>query len=210
MKKNLSSLGLLFSLAALPSAAWALNFGYIDTAKMQANYNEMKKVRSMLEGEKAKLQTTLDAKKKDVGELDKEMADLAQKLTAARDGKKDKEAASLEGQMRTKREALVNADGELRKFFEDSQKRLLDLEEEKMGTLYKALDEKLDEVVKKVATSKGLEAVFEKRMCFYGGVDVTDEVVAQLNAGTSAPAAAPAAPAKKPGDAKRAGTKPGN
>ena len=201
MKTNRLSLGAAMSLLALPSAVMAMNFGYIDTAKLQANYNEMKKVRTMLEGEKAKLQTTLDTKKKEVGELDKKMAELAQKLTAARDAKKDKEAASLESQMRSQRESLVNADGELRKFFEDSQKRLLELEEEKMGSLYKALDDKLDVVVKKVATSKSLEAVFEKRMCFFGGVDITDEVVAQLNAGTAAPAegAAPAqaAPAKK-------------
>lgn len=198
MNRNRLSLGIVMSLLALPSAALALNFGYIDTAKMQANYNEMKKVRSLLESEKAKLQTTLDTKKKEVGEIDKKMADLAQKLTAARDAKKDKEAAGFEGQMRAQREALVNADNELRKFFEDSQKRLLELEEEKMGSLYKVLDDKLDAVVKKVATSKNLEAVFEKRMCFFGGVDVTDEVVASLNAGTSAPAE-PAAPAKKGG-----------
>ena len=97
------------------------------------------------------------------------------------------------------REALANANSELQKFFEESQKRLYELEEEKMGGLSKTLDDKVDAVISRIAKSKNLEAVFEKRFCYFGGVDITDDVLAALNGG-AAPAVAPAAaPAAKKG-----------
>ncbi|MFZ2956789.1 MAG: OmpH family outer membrane protein [Candidatus Ozemobacteraceae bacterium] len=199
MKKNVWYWGLVAGLVAMPTVASALNFGFVDAGKLFNKYNETQKTKTVLEGEKVKLQQTLDAKKKEVADLDAKYAETAKKIMALRDGKKEKDAAALEPTLRSQREALANADNELKKFFEESQKRLYELEEEKMGSLSKVLDEKVDSVIKRVATAKNLEAVFEKRFCYFGGLDITDEVLAALNAEKAASEAPAAAPARKSG-----------
>ncbi|MBI3038786.1 OmpH family outer membrane protein [bacterium] len=179
---------------------FSFNFGYVDAGKLFNNYAETKKTKGFLESEKGKLQQELDAKKKEVADLDAKYLEIAKKLQALRDSKKDAEAKSLETQLRAQREALSKSNEELQKFFEESQKRLYQLEDDKMGKLTKVLDERVDNVIKQIATSKQLEAVFEKRFCYFGGVDITEEVIATLNAGgpggTNA-AAGPANGAKK-------------
>ncbi len=200
MKKTFLHLGLAAALLALPSACAAFSFGYVDAGKLFAKYSETQKTKTYLESEKAKLQKDLDTRKKQVSDLDAKYVEIAKKMQDLRDAKKEAEAKALEPQLRAQREALANANSELQKFFEESQKRLYELEEEKMGGLSKALDDKVDAVISRIAKSKNLEAVFEKRFCYFGGVDITDDVLAALNGGGSAPAAAPAAvPAPKKG-----------
>ena len=198
MKKRLWAMCAIGAFLCVPTMSFAMNFGYVDAAKLFSKYNETQKTKSILEGEKGKLQQELDAKKKEVADLDAKYVETAKKMQALRDAKKEAEAKALEGQLKAQREALANVSGELEKFFQQSQKRLYELEDEKMGNLSKALDEKVDAVIKKIATAKQLEAVFEKRFCYFGGVDITDEVISTLNAGAAAPAPA-TAPAKKGG-----------
>jgi Skp family chaperone for outer membrane proteins len=202
MKKMPAVLSLLIAVCfAFPSDALAMKFGTIDAAKLFSKYSETQKTKSYLESEKTKLQKELDTRKKTVADLDGKYVETAKKLQALRDGKKEAEAKALEGQLKTQREALANASSELEKFFQESQKRLYEIEEQKMGDLSKNLDTKVDQVIQKVATSKGFEAVFEKRFCYFGGEDITEEVIGILNVGSAqVPASTPAAPArnKKP------------
>lgn len=201
MKKLLLQLGLAAALVALPSAcaAAAMNFGYVDAGKLFAKYSETQKTKSYLESEKSKLQKDLDVRKKQVSDLDAKYVAIAKKMQDLRDSKKEAEAKALEPQLRAQREALANSNSELQKFFEESQKRLYELEEEKMGGLSKTLDDKVDAVITQIAKSKNLEAVFEKRFCYFGGVDITEDVLAALNGGAASTAAPKAAPAAKQG-----------
>ena len=180
------------------SASFALNFGYVDAAKIFAKYSETQKTKDYLETEKAKLQKTLDAKKTELTDLNTKYMQTAKKIQDLRDAKKEAEAKKFEPQLKAEREALANANSGIQKFFEDSQKRLYELEDEKMGTLSKHLDETVDNVIKKIAAGKSLEAVFEKRFCYYGGIDITEDVLAELNRMGVTPAspAAAAAPAQ--------------
>jgi len=181
------------------SASFALNFGYVDAAKIFAKYSETQKTKDYLETEKAKLQKTLDAKKTELTDLNTKYMQTAKKIQDLRDAKKEAEAKKFEPQLKAEREALANANSGIQKFFEDSQKRLYELEDEKMGTLSKHLDETVDNVIKKIAAGKSLEAVFEKRFCYYGGIDITEDVLAELNrmgVTPASPAAAAAAPAQ--------------
>ncbi|HNW33590.1 MAG TPA: OmpH family outer membrane protein [Candidatus Ozemobacteraceae bacterium] len=201
MKKALLHLGLAAGLLVLPSACAAFSFGYVDAGKLFAKYSETQKTKSYLETEKTKLQKDLDTRKKQVSDLDAKYVEIAKKMQDLRDAKKENDARALEPQLRAQREALANANSELQKFFEESQKRLYELEEEKMGGLSKALDDKVDAVIARIAKAKSLEAVFEKRFCYFGGEDITEDVIAALNGGAAAPAAAApaAAPAQKKG-----------
>lgn len=180
-------------LCFVASASFALQFGYVDAAKIFAKYTETQKTKDYLESEKAKLQKTLDSKKNELTDLNTKYMQTAKKIQDLRDAKKEAEAKKLEPQLKAEREALANANSEIQKYFEESQKRLYEMEDEKMGNLSKHLDETVDNVIKKIATGKGLEAVFEKRFCYFGGVDITEEVLTELNRlGTAA------APAAKP------------
>ncbi len=189
---RIGMLALLLGFAG--SAAFAFQFGYVDAAKIFAKYSETQKTKDYLESEKAKLQKDLDAKKAQLTDLNTKYMQTAKKIQDLRDAKKEAEAKKLEPQLKAEREALANANSEIQKFFEESQKRLYELEDEKMGSLSKVLDDTVDTVIKKIAAAKNLEAVFEKRFCYFGGIDITEEVLTELNKGK--PAAAPAAPAK--------------
>ncbi|MBF0408303.1 MAG: OmpH family outer membrane protein [Candidatus Riflebacteria bacterium] len=190
---------------ACPVVSYCMEFGYIDAAKVFSKYSETQKTKNYLESEKAKLQVVLDTKKKSLAELDSKYIDTAKKLQALRDGKKEKEAQALEGKLKAQREELANANADLQKFFEESQKRLYQIEEEKMGSLSKFLDEKMDQIIQQVAKSKNLEAVFEKRFCYFGGTDITEEVLAALNTAFPKPAEGTAAPVPAPAPKKTSG-----
>ncbi|MBF0543773.1 MAG: OmpH family outer membrane protein [Candidatus Riflebacteria bacterium] len=193
---------------ACPTASFCFSFGYIDAAKVFAKYSETQKTKSYLESEKSKLQEVLDSKKKAVADLDAKYLETAKKLQALRDAKKDKEVEALEPTLKTQREELANANAELQKFFEESQKKLYEVEEEKMGSLSKFLDEKMDPIIQQIAQAKSLEAVFEKRFCYFGGVDITEEVLATLNTLKPVKGAATAAPATTKKGTKGATAKP--
>ncbi len=202
MRSSIRLSALILVLVFAGSTAFAFQFGYVDAAKIFAKYTETQKTKALLESEKAKLQKQLDAKKNELTDLNTKYMQTAKKIQDLRDAKKEAEAKKLEPQLKAEREALANANSEIQKFFEESQKRLYELEDEKMGSLSKTLDDTVDVVIKKIAAAKGLEAVFEKRFCYFGGTDITDDVLAELNKGKTAAPAAPAAPAAAPAKPK--------
>lgn len=185
MKKQMLKLMLAAGLVASPMVASAAEFGIVDAAKIFNKYSETQKTKQVLESEKAKLQKELEAKKASVKKLDDEYVSVAKKMQDLRDAKKDSEAAKHEATLKDLRQKLAKETGELQKFFEESQKRLYDMEEKEMGSLSKALDERVDNVIKQVAEKHKIKAVFEKRFFYYGDEqavkDITDEVLAALN-----------------------------
>jgi Skp family chaperone for outer membrane proteins len=185
MRKQLLLLVLMAGILSCPIAAKAFEFGVVDAAKIFNKYSETQKTKKYLEGEKDKLQKELESRKKEVKSLDDEYLKTAKKLQELRDAKKEKEARSLEPKLKSLRQKLSQKTGGLQKFFETSQKRLLELEEKQMGSLSKNLDTRVDKVIKEVATKYKLKAVFEKRFFYYGAEksvkDITQEVLKVLN-----------------------------
>jgi Skp family chaperone for outer membrane proteins len=54
--------------------------------------------------------------------------------------------------------------------------------EEKRAELSKIIDDSMTAAIKAVAEEKGLALVFHKEVVLFGGLDITDEVIAKLNA----------------------------
>jgi Skp family chaperone for outer membrane proteins len=185
MKKHFLKLALAAGLAVSPMMAFAAEFGVVDAAKIFNKYSETQKTKQVLESEKAKLQKELEAKKLAVKKLDDDYVATAKKMQDLRDAKKESEARALESKLKDLRQKLAKETGELQKFFEESQKRLYQMEEKEMGDLSKSLDERVDKVIKQVAVKHKIKAVFEKRFFYYGDdkavIDITDEVLAALN-----------------------------
>lgn len=178
---------LVLALLCCPLFAGAFQFGTVDAAKLFAEYSETQKTKAYLESEKGKLQQTLDVKKKALAELDDSYLATAKKIQELRDAKKEAEARKLEEQLKGQREKLVEAKTDMEKFYAESQRHLYEIEEKQMGSLSKDLDEQVDRVIQQIAAQKQLEAVFEKRFCYQGGIDITEAVIAALNAARGAP-----------------------
>jgi Skp family chaperone for outer membrane proteins len=185
MKKQILKLAVAAGLFISPMMAFAAEFGVVDAAKIFNKYNETQKTKKVLESEKEKLQNDLEARKGAVKKLDDEYVATAKKMQELRDAKKESEAVKLEAKLKDLRQKLAKETGDLQKFFEDSQKRLYDMEEKEMGSLSKVLDERVDAVIKQIATKHKIKAVFEKRFFYYGDEavvkDITDEVLETLN-----------------------------
>lgn len=187
MKKQLLTLCMLVTLMTVPLAVFSAEFGMVDAALIFSKYNETQKTKSLLEAEKAKLQTALESRKKAVQKLDDEYLEVAKRMQELRDSKKEKEARALEPKLSELRQQLSQKSGELQEFFESSQRELYELEETQMGELSKSLDDKVETAIKQIALKHKMKAVFEKRFLYYGAdkvvKDITNEVIAILNRG---------------------------
>lgn len=187
MKKQILKLVLAAGLFVSPIVASAAEFGIVDAAKIFNKYNETQKTKQVLESQKEKLQKELESKKAAVQKLDEEYVSTAKKMQEFRDAKKEADASKLEIKLKDLRQQLAKETGELEKFFKESQQRLYEMEEKEMGALSKALDDRVDTVIKQIATKHKMKAVFEKRFFYYGDEkavkDITDEVLAALNKG---------------------------
>ena len=185
MRKSIVKLLLIAGLISCPLMVSAAEFGIIDSAQVFNKYNETQKTKNMLESKKATLQTELEKRKKEVEALDTKYVELAKETQKKRDAKKD--VTANEKQIAELRKQLATKQGELRKFFDESQKSLYELEEKEMGKLSKNLDTKVDAVIGKIAKNYKLKGVFEKRNIYWQDStsfkDITDEVIKSLNSG---------------------------
>lgn len=185
MKKQMLKHILVTGLLINPIMAFAVEFGVVDAAKVFSKYNETQKTKRVLESHKEKLQKELEAKKAVVQKLDEEYVAIAKKIQELRDSKKEAEASKLEPSLKELRTKLAKKSGELEKFFKESQQKLYEMEEKEMGALSKTLDEKVDKIIKQIATKHKIKAVFEKRFFYYGDEnvvkDITEEVLEALN-----------------------------
>lgn len=168
-----------------PAIASAYDFGVIDASSVFNKYKETQKTKTMLESKKTALQSDLEKRKAEVKKLDDDYVKLAKETQEARDAKKN--VSANEKKLAELRKQLATKQGELQKFFEESQRSLYALEEKEMGSLSKNLDSKVDAVIEKIAKSHKLKAVFEKRSIYWQDKsackDITDDVVKALNAG---------------------------
>lgn len=67
-------------------------------------------------------------------------------------------------------------DKEKQAYFDQLKQRL----QTKQQDMLKALLDKVNAVVKTVAESKGLSAVLDKNQVYYGGADITDDVIKKI------------------------------
>ena len=186
MRKEIAKFLLIAGLVACPVLVSAAEFGIIDAAQIFNKYNETQKTKTMQKNKKATLQNELEKRKAEVKELNDKYIQLAKETQKKRDSKA-KDVAASEKQMTELRSKLAAKEGELQKFFEESQKNLYALEEKEMGALSKNLDAKVDTVIEKIAKNYKLKAVFERRGVYWQDKtackDITDEVIKALNSG---------------------------
>lgn len=151
MKKILIAIGTLLVCGTI----FAGGVGYVDTQKVIEKYPETKKTQAFLEDKKADLQKVLDDEKKKMEARQDELEKKGNKIT-------DKDKKDFE-----------KAKEEFKDKFEAMQKNLDQLQ----YTMYDKLKSDINVAIKDVGNSKKLDVVLDKAVVYYGGTDVTDDVV---------------------------------
>lgn len=162
MKKLVAVLaGLMF--VALASNAYALNVGYVDVEKAIKQYEGTKKLTDKL--------------KKDVAaeeaELEKETNDI----------KKTMDELEKKSSIMDKKELVKQKDA-LSQRYEKLKVRTLEVQQKLMTQqkeMYANLVDEINAIVKKIATDKKFDYVFEKSMLLFGGEDITYLVIKAMN-----------------------------
>ena len=86
------------------------------------------------------------------------------------------EAASQEIQKDFEEQTNGKSDQEKAEYFQHAQERMAQKERELMEPITQAVDA----AIKKVADKKGLSVVIEKAAVYYGGQDITQDVISEL------------------------------
>ncbi|MEK7431696.1 MAG: OmpH family outer membrane protein, partial [Cyanobacteriota bacterium] len=102
--------------------------------------------------------------------LKKDLMDRQTKLQQAMQQKKSKE--ELEKLYKQYKGELDKKEGEARKSLESKQKNLIKMRD--------SLKVKVEAAVKEIATQKKLSYVVDKQAMFYGGIDITNDVLAKI------------------------------
>jgi outer membrane protein len=199
----LPSVLLALAMGSATASAQAMKIGTVDMKKVFESYYKTKdaeaKINEARNAAKKELEDRMDIAKKSLEEVKKLDEEIA-KPELSREAKEQKSKVRSE-----KASELQNMDREIREFQQSREKQL----QEQSVRMRAGIVEDINKVVADKVKAENFELVFDKSGPSLNGVpivlyardtfDFTDTVITVLNKtrGTEAPAAAPAAPAKK-------------
>ena len=129
--------------------------GYVDPQDLLDKYPETKKTQDYLEKKKKDLQTVLDAEKTKINDKSEELKKKGDKATKA------------------EKDELEKTKTEFQKKFETMQANL----EQLQYTMYDKLYSDINVAIQEIATEKKLDIVVNKTAIYYGGEDITEDVL---------------------------------
>lgn len=167
------TLGLIVFLSAIliacgvASAKPIEKVGLINYQKILGEYKEAENANNELMKAKDDLQEKLDEKQE---ALKKKKDGLEKKAAKATDAEKEKMSREFEGELKKLQETYQTLSEQL---------------QTKQADVLKKLNDKISAAINDVAAAKGFDMVVERNLVFFGGTDITDEVLAKLNGGKS-------------------------
>ena len=129
--------------------------GYVDPQDLLDKYPETKKTQDYLEKKKKVLQTVLDAEKTKTNDKSEELKKKGDKATKA------------------EKDELEKTKTEFQKKFETMQANL----EQLQYTMYDKLYSDINVAIQEIAKEKKLDIVVNKTAIYYGGEDITEDVL---------------------------------
>ncbi len=129
--------------------------GYVDPQDLLDKYPETKKTQDYLEKKKKDLQTVLDAEKTKINDKSEELKKKGDKATKA------------------EKDELEKTKTEFQKKFETMQANL----EQLQYTMYDKLYSDINVAIQEIAKEKKLDIVVNKTAIYYGGEDITEDVL---------------------------------
>lgn len=129
--------------------------GYVDPQDLLDKYPETKKTQDYLEKKKKDLQIVLDAEKTKINDKSEELKKKGDKATKA------------------EKDELEKTKTEFQKKFETMQANL----EQLQYTMYDKLYSDINVAIQEIAKEKKLDIVVNKTAIYYGGEDITEDVL---------------------------------
>ena len=129
--------------------------GYVDLQDLLDKYPETKKTQDYLEKKKKDLQIVLDAEKTKINDKSEELKKKGDKATKA------------------EKDELEKTKTEFQKKFETMQANL----EQLQYTMYDKLYSDINVAIQEIAKEKKLDIVVNKTAIYYGGEDITEDVL---------------------------------
>ncbi len=155
-----------------------VRFGIIDVKRIFLNYKETQHRKQALAKEIDSLQTEIDVKKKSVDELKEKIEALGKTL---KPGDQSLKAKKTLEEMRALQESYREKMEELREIYKKYSMQLQSKEEKEIMAIEKELEDKVQPILEGIARKRKFIGVFEKRSVFFGGEDITDEILETLN-----------------------------
>jgi outer membrane protein len=202
----MKSLYALFVLCAA-SACSAAGYGVVDEADVFKKYTKAIDLQADIRKSQETAQSAVGEREKALVQLRDELQGIAKRAQdpmLSENGKK-----TVTAELEAKNVTFNQRRGELQTFISEAQATI----QQRAGEMNKQIFADIRTQSEKVAKAKGLQIVIGKGAVFFADptLDVTEDVIKELNAvykpAAPAPAAAPAAPAATPA-ASPAGDKP--
>ncbi|MFC1743848.1 OmpH family outer membrane protein [Candidatus Riflebacteria bacterium] len=153
-------------------------FGVIDVKKIFLNYKETKSRKNDLAKQIDKLQAEINKKKVVVDQIKKEIESLGKTL---KPGDQSLKAKKTLNKMRGLNEDYRSKMKVLKEMYKKYSIQLQNKEEKEILKLEKELEKKVKPIIKTLAKKRKYFGIFEKRSVFYGGEDITQEILDILN-----------------------------
>ncbi|NLW55532.1 MAG: OmpH family outer membrane protein [Firmicutes bacterium] len=157
-------------LTSLASAQSKTTVGYIEKQRLQQELPQYQELQELFESKQAEF-NTFGAYIQT--QLNNELAKLEREKNAEVKGKSEAEVKTIEAKYQEKAEKTIQ-----------SYQQKLDEENERLIGELRIKEEEIDRQIRKVleerANKNGYSIVLEKSVVYYGGVDLTDQVITAL------------------------------
>jgi len=145
--------------------AASLKIAYVDFQKVFEAYYKTTQVNDKLKGKTDKWQKQLDEYKQEISEL--------------KDNYDKKESTMSDADKKKSREEIME---KLQKYQALGQDLTSKLKKEQY-TEYEKIKEEIQEFISKLGKKENYTLIIDKAAVFFGGTDITDKVISQLNKG---------------------------
>lgn len=178
-------LALAATLLMAPQAL-AYAIGFVDMAKIQQESTMFKQAQSEFTTAQGKYQKALEERQKRLEEAKRALESRQKRLDDAKKAMDDKDSKTPLDARRKELEEAQRTLGEdepnkLQEQFGNELGAMRDQLQGLESSLYQKIDTKLNASVKSVAAKRKVDIVLTKQAVFYGGTDITSEVIKSLN-----------------------------
>jgi Skp family chaperone for outer membrane proteins len=192
----MKTLSLLLAFAAASVSAAAPNIGIVDVTEVMAKYNKAIEIKGGIDQSLAQSKAQVEQKAKEFEALKADFEKTAKEASNPMLNESGKKSAI--GEAQAKQQNLQQRYNELQQFIQQAQGSI----QARAGELEKAIVADVKTASEKVAKEKGLQLVLPKAVAFVSddSLNITADVIKELNETYKSAAPAPAAPAAPSGD----------
>lgn len=160
-------LALVVFFSSYAGAAGKESVGYVDMQRLQAELPDFIKLQEIAKDKTSELnyfRGYLFSQQQSAAK------DMEKKAAADKTGKNSEQQAAIDKQLQDDNSKKINeVNAQIQKKYDELQQYINDQKDATMN--------RMKDIIKKVAEEKKISLVIEKSLCFYGGTDITQDVI---------------------------------